>query len=142
VTIRKIELFRALWDRQPHVDILLDPRVAGVVVPLEWKGRPQMRLAVTEGPNPVRDLLVTEAGLSGVFSFNGAPFYVHIPWKAIAWMGYGDRGLVWYEDLPADWPSQKEEAKTPTARAAARGWKVLEGGLNGEPSGPNTRGVA
>lgn len=100
--------------------IHLDPRREGVVVPQWFTGQPQLVLQV--GLNmaiPIPDLKVDEKGISCTLSFNRAPFWCCIPWKAIyALVGEDGRGGVWAEDVPPEIQLQRQgqPQKQPTKR--------------------------
>jgi stringent starvation protein B len=86
----------------------LDPRREGVLVPAWFKRQPQLVLQL--GLNmavPIRDLAVTEQGVSGTLSFNRSPFWCNVPWGAVyALVGEDGRGMVWPADVPPEQPLQ------------------------------------
>lgn len=154
----KRDVFDQLLTSRPDgsLFVLFDPRVKGASVPAHLATKTHMALEV--GLNmvvPIRDLLSHAEGFSGVFSFNRVPVYVHVPWSAVFWIGRDIGtpacvGIEWPEDAPRDavlaGAAEAREEKTGVRKRPRRevpaGWRVIEGGGNGEPSGPQTRGVA
>ncbi len=130
--------------------VAFDPRAKGVSVPAHLAVKQHVTLEV--GLNmvvPIKDLLSHAGGFSGVFSFNRVPCYVHVPWSCVFWIGRDIGtpacvGVEWPEDVPRDAVVAEEVTgvrKRPK-RELPEGWRVLEGGGNGAPSGPSTKGVA
>ncbi|MGK4001021.1 ClpXP protease specificity-enhancing factor SspB [Sorangium sp. So ce1036] len=127
----KKDVALALLEREPSVFIHLDPRRPGVSVPKWFTGQPQLILQV--GLNmaiPIPDLRVDDEGISCTLSFNRVPFWCRLPWHAIwALVSEDQRGMVWPEDIPADFPGPKQQrpgasspqkpAKRPRPRLAA-----------------------
>ena len=100
---------------QASMYIHLDPRADSVQVPVWFKKQPQLVLQV--GLNmavPIPDLHVDEQGLSCTLSFNRAPFFCMIPWRAIfALVGEKGQAMVWAEDVPAEVAAQAQAQKQP-----------------------------
>jgi hypothetical protein len=151
----KREVFDQLLAARPDesIFVMFDPRVKGASVPPHLAPMTSVMLEI--GLNmivPIKDLLSHAGGFSGVFSFNRVPAYVHVPWSAVFWIGRdvgreSVMGVDWPEDRPADLvpAGVREAAKSGVhkrPRELPKGWRVIEGGGNGEPSGPQTRGVA
>ena len=156
----KIGTLEFLIESGKSAFIVFDPRAKGVSVPPHWAVQRQMTLEVGMNlPVPIQALQISHVGVSGMFSFNRAPFYCLVPWSAIVWIGrdFGTDaavGVFWESSKPADWDdatttkkvvgtgvnARRRGEKKPGAVAEAmkRGWRVLDGEL----SGPNTRGAA
>jgi stringent starvation protein B len=100
---------------QASMYIHLDPRADSVQVPAWFKKQPQLVLQV--GLNmavPIPDLNVDEQGLSCTLSFNRAPFFCMIPWRAVfALVGEKGQAMVWAEDVPAEVAAQAQAQKQP-----------------------------
>jgi stringent starvation protein B len=100
---------------QASMYIHLDPRADSVQVPAWFKKQPQLVLQV--GLNmavPIPDLHVDEQGLSCTLSFNRAPFFCMIPWRAVfALVGEKGQAMVWAEDVPAEVAAQAQAQKQP-----------------------------
>src|SRR5450432_1639841 len=100
---------------QASMYIHLDPRADSVQVPAWFKKQPQLVLQV--GLNiavPIPDLHVDELGLSCTLSFNRAPFFCMIPWRAVfALVGEKGQAMVWAEDVPAEVAAQAQAQKQP-----------------------------
>jgi stringent starvation protein B len=99
----KKEVALALLERA-SVFVHLDPRGAGVVVPLHFKRQPRLVLQV--GLNmvvPIPDLRLDDEGLSCTLSFNRTPFHCIVPWTSVfALIGEDARGMVWPDDVPQE----------------------------------------
>lgn len=102
---------------QASVFVHLDPRSEGVNVPAWFKKQPQLVLQI--GLNmavPIRDLDVSDDGISCTLSFNRSPHFCRLPWRAVfALVGEAGRGMVWPEDVPAEVVAQAEAQKTRVA---------------------------
>ena len=120
----KKEVALALLERS-SVHVHLDPRAAGVVVPLFLKSQPQLVLQIgLNMPVPIPDLRLDEAGMTCTLSFNRAPFYCVIPWSSIfAMIGDDGRGMIWKDDVPPEVakPSQARPDRPATAPAEIAG---------------------
>jgi stringent starvation protein B len=121
----KKEVALALLERS-SVHVHLDPRAAGVVVPLWFKKQPQLVLQVgLNMPVPIPDLRLDEEGLSCTLSFNRTPFFCVVPWPSVyAMVGDDGRGMVWPDDVPPEVASQargrENEAAAPKRAASKR----------------------
>src|SRR6187399_1494793 len=97
----KKDVALALLERA-SVFIHLDPRDPSVQVPSWFKRQPQLVLQV--GLNMlvrIPDLDVGEEAIACTLSFNRAPHYCYVPWRAVyALVGEDGRGMVWPEDIP------------------------------------------
>jgi stringent starvation protein B len=122
----KKEVALALLERS-NVDIYLDPRARGVVVPPQFRKEPRLILKIgLNMPVPIPDLRVDEESMSCTLSFNRSPFYCVVPWPSVfAMVGDDGRGMVWPDDVPhelsvkvaEDHPSQPPKAGSPLAMA-------------------------
>jgi stringent starvation protein B len=105
----KKDVALALLERA-SVFIHLDPRDATVQVPSWFKRQPQLVLQV--GLNMlvrIPDLEVGEDAISCTLSFNRAPHYCYVPWRAVyALVGEDGRGMVWPEDIPPEVAAQTQ----------------------------------
>jgi len=136
----KKEVALALLERS-NVDVYLDPRARGVVVPPQFRKEPRLILKIgLNMPVPIPDLRVDEESMSCTLSFNRSPFYCVVPWSSVfAMVGEDGRGMVWPDDVPqelavkvvepgAEGPSSTKEAAAPSSAAggkrAARGSKI------------------
>jgi stringent starvation protein B len=141
----KKDVALALLERA-SVFVHLDPRGAGVVVPVHFKRQPRLVLQI--GLNmavPIPDLRLDDQGLSCTLSFNRSLFHCVVPWSGIfALVGEDGRGMVWPEDVPQEiareMSPQKEEGKTDGAGAAPSGASAGSarggsGGLTGVAGG-------
>jgi len=99
----KKDVALALLERA-SVFVHLDPRGAGVVVPVHFKRQPRLVLQI--GLNmavPIPDLRLDDQGLSCTLSFNRSLFHCVVPWSGIfALVGEDGRGMVWPEDVPQE----------------------------------------
>jgi stringent starvation protein B len=123
----KKEVALALLERS-KVSVHLDPRKAGVTVPINFRKQPQLVLDI--GLNtaiPIPDLRLDEEGMSCTLSFARTPFYCVIPWPSIfAMVGDDGRGMVWPDDVPPEIAQQapgrpaEQPAPRPRPQAAKR----------------------
>src|SRR3954462_6400336 len=99
----KKEVALALLERS-NVDVYLDPRARGVVVPPEFRKEPRLILKIgLNMPVPIPDLRLDEESMSCTLSFNRAPFYCVVPWTSVfAMVGEDGRGMVWPDDVPQE----------------------------------------
>lgn len=126
------------------VNVHLDPRADGVVVPPNFKRQPQLLLQIGLNlPVPIPDLYFDDEKMSCTLSFGRVPFFCIVPWTAVfAMVGQDGRGMVWPESLPPEVararampreatpaekaaklaivPTKKEEAKKETKKAAKK----------------------
>ena len=99
----KKEVALALLERS-NVDVYLDPRAKGVVLPPQF--RKEHRLILKIGlnmPVPIPDLRLDDESMSCTLSFNRSPFYCIVPWPSVfAMVGEDGRGMVWPDDVPQE----------------------------------------
>jgi hypothetical protein len=99
----------------PSLFVHLDPRRDNVVVPPWFKRQPQLVLQL--GLNmavAIRDLDVTDEGISGTLSFNRSPFWCFAPWTAVyALVGEDGRGMVYPDDVPPELAAAAQRAPAP-----------------------------
>ena len=86
------------------VNVHLDPRAEGVVVPPNFKRQPQLLLQIGLNlPVPIPDLYFDDEKMSCTLSFGRVPFFCIVPWTAVfAMVGQDGRGMVWPESLPPE----------------------------------------
>ena len=71
----KKEVALALLERS-NVDVYLDPRAKGVVVPPQFRKEPRLILKIgLNMPVPIPDLRLDDDSMSCTLSFNRSPFY-------------------------------------------------------------------
>ena len=89
---------------QSMVNVHLDPRADGVVVPPNFKRQPQLLLQIGLNlPVPIPDLYFDDEKMSCTLSFGRVPFFCIVPWTAVfAMVGQDGRGMVWPESLPPE----------------------------------------
>ena len=99
----KKEVALALLERS-NVDVYLDPRAKGVVVPPQFRKEPRLILKIgLNMPVPIPDLRVDDDSMSCTLSFNRSPFYCVVPWSSVfAMVGEDGRGMVWPDDVPQE----------------------------------------
>jgi stringent starvation protein B len=99
----KKEVALALLERS-NVDVYLDPRAKGVVVPPQFRKEPRLILKIgLNMPVPIPDLRLDEESMSCTLSFNRSPFYCVVPWSSVfAMVGEDGRGMVWPDDVPQE----------------------------------------
>jgi len=99
----KKEVALALLERS-NVDVYLDPRARGVVVPPQFRKEPRLILKIgLNMPVPIPDLRLDEESMSCTLSFNRSPFYCVVPWSSVfAMVGEDGRGMVWPDDVPQE----------------------------------------
>ena len=120
----KKEVALALLERS-RVHVHLDPRKAGVTVPVSFKKQPQLVLEIgLNMPVPIPDLRLDDEGMSCTLSFSRTPFYCVVPWPSVfAMVGEDGRGMVWPDDVPPEIATQATvrapEQPAPRARPAA-----------------------
>jgi stringent starvation protein B len=121
----KKEVALALLERS-NVDVYLDPRAKGVVVPPQFRKEPRLILKIgLNMPVPIPDLRVDDDSMSCTLSFNRSPFYCVVPWSSVfAMVGEDGRGMVWPDDVPQELavkvvePGEGDEPRAPGARPA------------------------
>src|SRR5687767_2948799 len=99
----KKEVALALLERS-NVDVYLDPRAKGVVVPPQFRKEPRLILKIgLNMPVPIPDLRLDDESLSCTLSFSRSPFYCIVPWPSVfAMVGDDGRGMVWPDDVPQE----------------------------------------
>lgn len=99
----KKEVALALLERS-NVDVYLDPRAKGVVVPPQFRKEPRLILKIgLNMPVPIPDLRLDDDSMSCTLSFNRSPFYCVVPWSSVfAMVGEDGRGMVWPDDVPQE----------------------------------------
>ena len=115
----KKEVALALLERS-NVDVYLDPRARGVVVPPQFRKEPRLILKIgLNMPVPIPDLRLDEESMSCTLSFNRSPFYCVVPWSSVfAMVGEDGRGMVWPDDVPQEL-AVKVAQPTPDARPSS-----------------------
>ncbi|HEY2510569.1 MAG TPA: ClpXP protease specificity-enhancing factor SspB [Polyangiaceae bacterium] len=140
----KKEVALALLERS-LVDIRLDPRVEGVVVPPTFRKQPQLVLKIGLNlPVPIPDLRLDDEGMTCTLSFSRTPYYCVVPWRSVfAMLGEDGRGMVWPDDIPpeiaqASGRPAEEPRPAPKARPAAA--KRVPSALAETPSDEKPKG--
>lgn len=104
VTTPKKDAINTLMEDE-WVDVFLDPRARGVVLPEYLTKLPYMVLQIgNDMPVPIEELRVEESSFSGKLSFHRKTFAVKVPYAAVfAVVGEKSRrGLYWLADAPLD----------------------------------------
>jgi stringent starvation protein B len=116
----KKEVALALLERS-NVDVYLDPRARGVVVPPQFRKEPRLILKIgLNMPVPIPDLRLDEESMSCTLSFNRSPFYCVVPWSSVfAMVGEDGRGMVWPDDVPQELAVKVVEPGTESSRSGA-----------------------
>jgi pyruvate/2-oxoglutarate dehydrogenase complex dihydrolipoamide acyltransferase (E2) component len=98
------------------ISVFLDPRPKNVIVPLQFKSQPQLRLDVGLNMSvQIPDLQFDDEAFSCTLSFNRTPFWCVIPWPSVfAVMGEDERAVVWPDDVPPE--IQQGRQKPPNER--------------------------
>jgi len=106
----KKEVALALLERS-NVDVYLDPRSKGVVVPPQFRREPRLiRKIGLNMPVPIPDLHLDEESMACTLSFNRSPFYCIVPWSTVfAMVGEDGRGMVWPDDVPHELASKVDQ---------------------------------
>lgn len=135
----KKDVALALLERS-NVDVYLDPRSEGVVVPPQFRKEPRLILKIGLNMHvPIPDLRVDDDSMSCTLSFSRTPFYCVVPWSSVfAMVGEDGRGMVWPDDVPQELAVKSEGAapKAPAPGAKKEGPKVA---LAPAPPGDETR---
>lgn len=99
----KKEVALALLERS-NVDVYLDPRAKGVVVPPQFRKEPRLILKIgLNMPVPIPDLRLDDESMSCTLSFSRSPFFCVVPWDSVfAMVGDDGRGMVWPDDVPQE----------------------------------------
>jgi stringent starvation protein B len=115
----KKEVALALLERS-NVDVYLDPRAKGVVVPPQFRKEPRLILKIgLNMPVPIPDLRLDEDSMSCTLSFNRSPFYCVVPWSSVfAMVGEDGRGMVWPDDVPQELAVKVVDPSTAPAPSA------------------------
>ncbi len=108
----KKEVALALLERS-NVDVYLDPRAKGVLVPPQFRKEPRLILKIgLNMPVPIPDLRLDDESLSCTLSFSRSPFYCIVPWPSVfAMVGDDGRGMVWPDDVPQELAVRVEDGK-------------------------------
>jgi stringent starvation protein B len=117
----KKEVALALLERS-NVDVYLDPRSKGVVVPPQFRKEPRLILKIgLNMPVPIPDLRLDDESMSCTLSFSRSPFFCVVPWESVfAMVGDDGRGMVWPDDVPQELAVRVvEEKRTPPDRESA-----------------------
>lgn len=117
----KKEVALALLERS-NVDVYLDPRSKGVVVPPQFRKEPRLILKIgLNMPVPIPDLRLDDESMSCTLSFSRSPFFCVVPWESVfAMVGDDGRGMVWPDDVPQELAVRVvEEKKTPADRESS-----------------------
>ena len=146
----KKEVALALLERS-NVDVYLDPRAKGVVVPPQFRKEPRLILKIgLNMPVPIPDLRLDDESMSCTLSFNRAKFFCVVPWLSVfAMVGDDGRGMVWPDDVPQELavrvvderrPStpSRDEATSTTPSAALKGDSLSRSG-SGERGGKGNK---
>jgi stringent starvation protein B len=114
----KKEVALALLERS-NVDIYLDPRSQGVVVPPQFRKEPRLILKIgLNMPVPIPDLRLDDESMSCTLSFNRAKFFCVVPWPSVfAMVGDDGRGMVWPDDVPQELAARVDDRPRPPGDA-------------------------
>jgi stringent starvation protein B len=117
----KKEVALALLERS-NVDVYLDPRAKGVVVPPQFRKEPRLILKIgLNMPVPIPDLRLDDESMSCTLSFNRAKFFCVVPWLSVfAMVGDDGRGMVWPDDVPQELAVRVVDDKRPSSPQAVR----------------------
>jgi stringent starvation protein B len=115
----KKEVALALLERS-NVDVYLDPRARGVVVPPQYRKEPRLILKIgLNMPVPIPDLRLDDESMSCTLSFNRMPFFCVVPWPSVfAMVGDDGRGMVWPDDVPQELAVRVVDERRPPAAPA------------------------
>ena len=132
----KKEVALALLERS-NVDVYLDPRAKGVVVPPQFRKEPRLILKIgLNMPVPIPDLRLDDESMSCTLSFNRAKFFCVVPWLSVfAMVGDDGRGMVWPDDVP-----QELAIRADGPRPVADGPRSVASGREDAPA-PSSRGA-
>jgi stringent starvation protein B len=117
----KKEVALALLERS-NVDVYLDPRAKGVVVPPQFRKEPRLILKIgLNMPVPIPDLRLDDESMSCTLSFNRAKFFCVVPWLSVfAMVGDDGRGMVWPDDVPQELAVRVVDDRKPSSTGAVR----------------------
>lgn len=102
----KKQLVEQMFGAGP-VNVHVDARRDGVIVPEHFRGQPNLVLAIGRKglAIPIPDLVVDDQGVRGTLSFKGKPFACTLPWSAVyALVDESQKGRVFEADVPPDLP--------------------------------------
>jgi hypothetical protein len=139
--VHKEDCLLELLASHRSVYVHVDTRVAGVLVPPQLRGKPQVAFCLGLNlPVPVRDLVVNDEGWTATLSFGRRPHLVKAPWSAV-YLIVGDSGIGanWPVDTPKDaqvkrggvgeaLDALKADEKMEKAKTLPPGWKIIDGG--------------
>ena len=117
----KKEVALALLERS-NVDVYLDPRAKGVVVPPQFRKEPRLILKIgLNMPVPIPDLRLDDESMSCTLSFNRNKFFCVVPWLSVfAMVGDDGRGMVWPDDVPQELAvrvvDERDSSSQPTSK--------------------------
>lgn len=138
----KKEVALALLERS-NVDVYLDPRAKGVVVPPQFRKEPRLILKIgLNMPVPIPDLRLDDESMSCTLSFKGTKFFCVVPWLSVfAMVGDDGRGMVWPDDVPQELAVRVDDnnGKRPPVPAAPESSPTSSRGRGGPRSkGPRS----
>lgn len=118
----KKEVALALLERS-NVDVYLDPRAKGVVVPPQFRKEPRLILKIgLNMPVPIPDLRLDDESMSCTLSFNRTKFFCVVPWLSVfAMVGDDGRGMVWPDDVPQELAVRVDNGAAPEPAVAPSG---------------------
>ena len=90
--------------RTESVDLYVDPRTPGVVVPPRLRSDAGVVLRMGRDlPLSTPDLYVDDELISGTLSFDGKPFFCEVPWPAVfAIVSTHEPRAVWADGTPSE----------------------------------------
>ena len=90
-----------------YATVLFDPRAhTETSIPSHLKSESFVALQYGYNmPVPIRDLDISDQGISATLSFGTGPHWTFVPWDAVFAMSDGEQALsIWEECVPADFP--------------------------------------
>lgn len=90
-----------------YATVLFDPRTCEETsVPSHLKSEPFVALQYGYSmPIPIRDLDISDRGISATLSFGTGPHWTFVPWDAVFAISDGEQALsIWEECVPPDFP--------------------------------------
>lgn len=112
-----------LLEGDRDVDIHLDPRRPGTLVPCRYQREVSLTLKVGNAmAKPIPDLTVEDDGVGATLSFGGRTEWCFIPWHSVYGMSCTIGSVVWPEDLPPE----LEVRPAGAAPAGAPATKVID----------------
>lgn len=129
----KVDFFFASLDA--GVNVHLNPRLDGVVVPPYLKQKPQIMLQFGYGfPVPIRNLEVDDEGIRATLSFNRTAFDCVIPWESVYAQQCGEKVVAWPENFPPEMRSQETQGVKQPKRIGPKPkrpqLRLIKGGLS------------